>query len=188
MKFTSEDINIEESPNPDVLLFKPHGFSYEVERVISIPFDGVISPFYNALIQELPFIKSIYLHEDSIGVAKKSGVDWKEEYKKTSEKIAELLNDGTKLITEGVKEKKIWEEGTIEYQIYTLLEERVRPAVAADGGDVELYAFKDGVAYIDLQGACVGCPSSTATLRVGIKRILSHFIDDVKEVDTPDNM
>jgi Fe-S cluster biogenesis protein NfuA len=188
MEFSVDNVDVEESPNPDVLLFKPDGFEYEIERVISIPFDGLDSPFYDELVKMLPFVKSLYIHENAIGLAKKSDIVWEEEYKNALDVIVELLNKKIPLISEGVKEKKKWEPGTIEYEISQLLEERVRPAVAQDGGDVELYAFKDGVAYIDLQGACVGCPSSTATLRVGIKRILSHFIDEVKEVETPENM
>lgn len=186
--YSKQNIFIEDSPNPDVLLFKPFGFSMDTDFVISIPFDGMQSDFFEALKGDFDFIKSLYIHHNALGLAKSSGVEWSEDIKEAlTSRIAELLNNGVTLVNEPSSSKKTWAEGTVEYKIANILEERVRPAVAADGGDVELYAFKDGVAYIDLRGACVGCPSSTATLRVAIKRILSHFVDEVVEVDTPDN-
>jgi len=66
--------------------------------------------------------------------------------------------------------------------IKELLETRVRPAVANDGGDIIFHGFKDGVVYLHMRGACAGCPSSTATLRGGIERLLQHFCPDVHEV------
>ena len=186
---TVEKIFIEQSPNPDVLLFKPFGFSVEIDFVLSIPFDGIESDFFSHLKDKFSFVKGIYIHQNAIGILKNSNTEWSDDIKKSlTNEICVLLNTGTSLFSDNSNIKKEWQEGTVEYKISTILEERVRPAVAADGGDVELYAFKDGIAYIDLRGACVGCPSSTATLRVAIKRILSHFVDEVEDVDTPDNM
>ena len=67
-------------------------------------------------------------------------------------------------------------------QIKELLETRVRPAVAQDGGDITFRGFKDGIVYLNMKGACSGCPSSTATLRHGIQNLLRHFLPDVTEV------
>ena len=67
-------------------------------------------------------------------------------------------------------------------QIKELLETRVRPAVAQDGGDIIFEAFEDGVVYLHMQGSCSGCPSSTATLKVGIENMLRHYIPEVVEV------
>ena len=180
---------IEDTPNPDVLMFKPFGFSLDIDFVISIPFDGIDSDFFNLLVSKFEFVKALYIHNNGIGIAKKSSEEWSEVNKSAIiEEIVSLLNNQVSLYNNEAPSKKIWAEGTVESKISLILEERVRPAVAADGGDVELHAFKDGIAYIDLRGACVGCPSSTATLRVAIKRILSHFVDEVEDVDTPDNM
>ena len=66
--------------------------------------------------------------------------------------------------------------------IKELIEARVRPAVANDGGDITFRGFKDGVVYLDMKGACSGCPSSTATLRHGIQNLLRHYLPDVVEV------
>ena len=67
-------------------------------------------------------------------------------------------------------------------QINELLETRVRPAVAGDGGDIRYRGFKDGVVYLTMQGACAGCPSSTATLKHGIEGLLKHYVPEVEEV------
>jgi Fe-S cluster biogenesis protein NfuA len=67
-------------------------------------------------------------------------------------------------------------------QIKDLLETRVRPAVAMDGGDIIYDSFKDGVVYLHMQGACSGCPSSTATLKMGIENMLKHYVPEVQEV------
>nr|WP_246058011.1 NifU family protein [Luteithermobacter gelatinilyticus] len=68
-------------------------------------------------------------------------------------------------------------------QIKELLDTRVRPAVARDGGDIIYHAFKDGVVYLHMQGACSGCPSSTATLKYGIQNLLKHYIPEVESVE-----
>jgi Fe-S cluster biogenesis protein NfuA len=73
-------------------------------------------------------------------------------------------------------------DGSIESQIKELLETRVRPAVAQDGGDIIFHSFEEGIVYLTMQGACAGCPSSTATLKDGIEKMLIHYIPEVTEV------
>ena len=73
-------------------------------------------------------------------------------------------------------------DGSIESQIKELLETRVRPAVAQDGGDIIFHSFEEGIVYLTMQGACAGCPSSTMTLKMGIENLLKHFIPEVQEV------
>jgi Fe-S cluster biogenesis protein NfuA len=74
------------------------------------------------------------------------------------------------------------EDAEIVAKIEELLETRVRPAVAQDGGDIVFRSFEEGIVYLKMQGACAGCPSSSATLKVGIENLLKHFIPEVKEV------
>ena len=73
-------------------------------------------------------------------------------------------------------------DSSIENQIKELLDTRVRPAVAQDGGDIIFHSYKDGIVYLTMQGACSGCPSSTATLKHGIENMLRHYIPEVTEV------
>ena len=78
------------------------------------------------------------------------------------------------------EEKQNFDE--IEKQIIKILETKVKPAVARDGGDIKFKEFKDGVVTVELQGSCSGCPSSTMTLKQGVQNLLCHYIPDVKEV------
>jgi Fe-S cluster biogenesis protein NfuA len=102
--------------------------------------------------------------------------------------IMEHFMSGAPLLTAGSAETKDGEEFFDEADAATvatikeLIETRVRPAVANDGGDITFRGFKDGVVYLNMKGACSGCPSSTATLRHGIQNLLRHFIPDVTEV------
>jgi Fe-S cluster biogenesis protein NfuA len=102
--------------------------------------------------------------------------------------IMEHFMSGAPLLTSGSAEQSDGEEFFEEADAATvatikeLIETRVRPAVANDGGDITFRGFKDGVVYLNMKGACSGCPSSTATLRHGIQNLLRHFIPDVTEV------
>ena len=79
-------------------------------------------------------------------------------------------------------EFKIWQYQKLVKQIKELLDTRVRPAVSMDGGDIVYQGFKEGIVYLHMQGACSGCPSSTATLKAGIENMLKHYIPEVKEI------
>ena len=79
-------------------------------------------------------------------------------------------------------EKKKQEHNEIEKQIINILETKIRPAVAKDGGDIKFKEFKDGIVKVELQGSCSGCPSSTLTLKQGVQNMLCHYLPEVKEV------
>lgn len=74
-------------------------------------------------------------------------------------------------------------DDTIE-QIIDIIEEQIRPNVLADGGDIVFHGYEDGIVYVELQGACMGCPSSTITLKMGIERMLKHYIPEIKSVES----
>jgi Fe-S cluster biogenesis protein NfuA len=98
---------------------------------------------------------------------------------------APLLADGTAGSDEAVDEEgEFFNEQDAETvaNIKDLIETRVRPAVANDGGDITFRGFKDGIVYLNMKGSCAGCPSSTATLQHGIQNLLKHFVPDVVEV------
>ena len=78
--------------------------------------------------------------------------------------------------------KKKEEHTEIEKQIISILESKIRPAVAKDGGDIKFKEFKDGIVKVELQGSCSGCPSSTMTLKQGVQNLLCHYLPEVKEV------
>jgi Fe-S cluster biogenesis protein NfuA len=95
---------------------------------------------------------------------------------------APILRDGA--AADVIEEGEFFAEGdarTVE-TIKELLETRIRPAVAGDGGDITFRGFRDGIVYLAMKGSCAGCPSSTATLKHGIQNLLRHFLPDVREV------
>ena len=100
--------------------------------------------------------------------------------------VISLINDfysGGKefVIDENIKEENL-DLSEIESKIIKILEEKIRPAVAKDGGDIKFKEFKDGVVKVQLQGSCSGCPSSTMTLKQGVQNLLRHYLPEVKEV------
>ena len=96
--------------------------------------------------------------------------------------INDFYSDGNEfVIDENVKEDDV-NLGDIEVKIVKILNEKIRPAVARDGGDIKFREFKDGVVKVQLQGSCSGCPSSTMTLKQGVQNLLCHYLPEVKEV------
>ena len=86
------------------------------------------------------------------------------------------------VIDKKLDKKKLFELGEIEEKIIKILDTKIRPAVAKDGGDIKFKEFKDGVVKVELQGSCSGCPSSTMTLKQGVQNLLCHYIPEVHEV------
>ena len=135
----------------------------------------------------IPGVSGVFFGSDFITVTKSVG-EWQQLKPMILGAIMEHFMSGAPLITAGSAEAKDGEEFFDESDAATvatikeLIETRVRPAVANDGGDITFRGFKDGVVYLNMKGACSGCPSSTATLRHGIQNLLRHFIPDVTEV------
>jgi Fe-S cluster biogenesis protein NfuA len=132
-------------------------------------------------------VSGVFFGSDFITVTKSAG-EWQQLKPMILGAIMEHFMSGAPLIAAGAAEVKDGDEFFDEADAATvatikeLIETRVRPAVANDGGDITFRGFKDGVVYLNMKGACSGCPSSTATLRHGIQNLLRHFIPDVTEV------
>ena len=131
-------------------------------------------------------VSGVFFGSDFIAVTKTSG-EWQQLKPAILGAIMEHFMSGAPLLKEGegsAADDEFFEEADAEVvtTIKDLLETRVRPAVANDGGDITFRGFKEGVVYLDMKGACAGCPSSTATLRHGIQNLLRHYIPDVVEV------
>ncbi|KAL0263844.1 UNVERIFIED_CONTAM: hypothetical protein PYX00_011145 [Menopon gallinae] len=167
-------IQVEETPNPLSLKFIPEGLVSEEPLEINNLEDAIISPLAMDLFR-IEGVKRVFLGQDFISVTIDKETHWEylkpqiiaciSDYFATNQSIIDYNND----------------EG-IEGEIKNLLEERIRPAVAMDGGDVVFKGFKDGKVYLKLLGACSGCPSSSITLKNGIENMLKYFIPEVKEV------
>jgi Fe-S cluster biogenesis protein NfuA len=184
-------IQTEATPNPATLKFIPG-------RVV---LDGGTMEFANReaaarspLAERLfgiPGVTGVFYGSDFITVTKEAG-DWQHLKPAILGAIMEHYMSGATLLADGIEanddladeEDEFYSEADADTvaQIKDLIETRVRPAVANDGGDITFRGFKDGVVYLNMKGACSGCPSSTATLQHGIQNLLRHFLPDVVEV------
>jgi Fe-S cluster biogenesis protein NfuA len=128
-------------------------------------------------------VAGVYLGRDFISVTKTAGEDWRELKPAVLSAIMEHYLSGEPVALEGAKlgEAADDEDPTVR-QIRELIETRVRPAVAQDGGDIVFHGFERGVVYLHLRGACSGCPSSIITLKNGIENLLKYYVPEVVEV------
>ena len=128
-------------------------------------------------------VTGVFLGADFLSINKKEDVIWED----IKHIVISLINDfyatGKEfVIANELFEEKKEEHNEIEKKIISILETKIRPAVAKDGGDIKFKEFKDGVVKVELQGSCSGCPSSTMTLKQGVQNLLCHYLPEVKEV------
>ena len=175
-------VQTEITPNPNSLKFLPgkvvsnYG-SFEVTKK---------DETNNELIRNLLSVngvEGIFLGKNFISVNKYDDIEWEE----IKHIIISFINDFYSTGKECVIEKDLNESlenlQDIEKKIIKILDEKIRPAVAKDGGDIRFKEFKDGVVKVQLQGSCSGCPSSTMTLKQGVQNLLCHYIPEVKKVE-----
>ncbi len=176
-------IQTEQTPNPATLKFLP-GCSVMDAGTADFPtaVEAARSPLAQRLF-EIEGVSGVFLGSDFITVTKEADRDWYLLKPAILGVIMEHFTSGRPVILEAAEEEQPAEEDDeIVAQIKELLDTRVRPAVAQDGGDIIFHGFEDGVVYLHMQGACSGCPSSTATLKAGIENMLRHYIPEVIEV------
>ncbi len=178
-------IQTEQTPNPATLKFLP-GCTVMESGTANFPERGAAarSPLAERLFQ-LPEITGVFLGTDFITVTKNGDSEWHQLKPAVLAAIMEHFTAGRPVIIGDASEaagNAAEEDDEIVAAIKELLETRVRPAVAMDGGDITFEDFEDGVVYLHMQGSCSGCPSSTATLKAGIENMLRHYIPEVTEV------
>ena len=177
-------IQTETTPNPATLKFLP---GREVMASGTAYFTEAASAGRSPLAQQifaLPGVSGVFLGADFVTVTKDADKDWSELKPAVLGAIMDHFTAGRPVIlgenaTPGANAE---EDDEVVSQIKELLETRVRPAVAQDGGDIIFDRYEDGVVYLHMQGSCSGCPSSTATLKAGIENMLRHYIPEVHEV------
>ena len=174
-------VQTESTPNPNSLKFIPGKVvsnvgSFEITRNDEIS---------NELVKNLLSVngvEGIFLGKDFISVNKFDTTPWDE----IKHIVISLINDFYSSGHEFVIDKDFNENQDdlkdIEKKIVKILDQKIRPAVAKDGGDIRFKSFKDGIVSVQLQGSCSGCPSSTMTLKQGVQNLLCHYIPEVKEV------
>ena len=128
-------------------------------------------------------VTGIFLGEDFLSVNKKENANWEDVKHIVISLINEFYSDGKKfIIDKKLDNEKQANFDEIEKQIIKILDTKIKPAVARDGGDIKFKEFKKGVVTVQLQGSCSGCPSSAMTLKQGVQNLLCHYIPEVKEV------
>ncbi|MGO1119439.1 NifU family protein [Rhodovibrionaceae bacterium A322] len=178
-------IQTEQTPNPATLKFLP-GREVMTQGTASFAAaeDSARSPLAQRLF-EVDGVTGVFLGSDFISVSKDSDQEWYLLKPAVLGVIMEHFVAGRPVMAEGDSGTGHSEDGEdteVVSTIKELLDTRVRPAVAQDGGDIVFHGFERGVVYLRMQGACAGCPSSTATLKMGIENMLRHYIPEVVEV------
>ena len=175
-------VQTETTPNPNALKFLPgkivsNSGPYEITNKDEVKNELVRN------ILSINGVEGIFLGQDFISVNKSENVHWDEIKHIVISLINDFYADGKEfVIDENIIKDDVSNLSEIEEKIVKILEEKIRPAVARDGGDITFKEFKDGKVTVMLKGSCSGCPSSTLTLKQGVQNLLCHYIPEVKEV------
>ena len=174
-------VQTEVTPNPNSLKFLPgkkvsNSGPYEITNK---------DDTQNSLVRNLLSIngvEGIFLGEDFISINKKEIIKWDEIKHIVISFINDFYAEGKEFVIDESLDEQNSNLGELEQKIVKILDQKIRPAVARDGGDIKFKEFKDGVVKVQLQGSCSGCPSSTMTLKQGVQNLLCHYLPEVKEV------
>jgi len=174
-------VQTEVTPNPNSLKFLPgkkvsNSGPYEITKKEGIKNDLIRN------ILSINGVEGIFLGEDFISVNKRDETKWDEIKHIVISFINDFYSEGKEFVIDENAEKSDENLNEIEQKIVKILEQKIRPAVARDGGDIKFKEFKDGIVKVQLQGSCSGCPSSTMTLKQGVQNLLCHYLPEVKEV------
>lgn len=181
-------IQIEQTPNPLTLKFVP---GQEVMQSGTVDFptreSSSISPLAGALFA-IEGITQVFFGSDFVSISKEESKDWFLLKPEVLGVLMEHFMSGQDLLSEVQEEESLpkgevsAEDEEVVKKIKELLDTRIRPAVAMDGGDIVFTGYKQGIVYLRMQGACAGCPSATVTLKMGIENMLRHYIPEIAEV------
>jgi|TARA_B100001094_G_scaffold298581_1_gene322588 NFU1 iron-sulfur cluster scaffold homolog, mitochondrial len=175
-------VQTEVTPNPNSLKFLPgkkvsNCGSFEVTKK-----DDTDSELVKNLLS-INGVTGVFLGIDFLSINKKEDITWEDIKHIVISLINEFYATGKEfVIANELFEEKKEKHSEIEKKIISILETKIRPAVAKDGGDIKFKEFKEGVVKVELQGSCSGCPSSTMTLKQGVQNLLCHYLPEVKEV------
>ena len=175
-------VQTEVTPNPNALKFLPgkkvsNSGPYEITKKDNVKNELIRN------IMSINGVEGIFLNKDFISINKYDDTSWDE----IKHIVISFINDFYSSGKEFVIDKDPFEEdknlGEIEKKIVQILDQKIRPAVAKDGGDIKFKEFKDGIVMVQLQGSCSGCPSATMTLKQGVQNLLCHYLPEVKKVE-----
>ena len=184
-------IQTEDTPNPSTLKFIPESkvlskgtFEFKTKQ------DAKTSPLALKLFENED-VKSIFFGTDFITVTKSESIEWDVIKPDLLSRIMDFFSSGLPVVdNENLEKNKIdsnkkysKKDSKIVIQIKELLEEKIKPAVAQDGGDIQFVRYEDEIVFLELRGSCAGCPSSTLTLKSGIENMLKYYIPEIKSVE-----
>ena len=175
-------IQTEITPNPNSLKFLP-GKKVSNIGILEITKKNEVN---NELVKNLlsvDGVEGILLANDFISVNKSKNVEWEEIKHIIISFINDFYSDGRDFVLDKKLDNDEVNFSEIENNIIKILDQKIRPAVAKDGGDIKFKSFENGIVKVQLQGSCSGCPSSTLTLKQGVQNLLKHYIKEVKEVE-----
>ena len=178
-------IQIEKTPNPNAIKFIGNKkFSSVGSQEFQSKNIGEVKNVFIKKLLELEGVELIFVSEDFLSVKKNDKVKW-ETFQPT---IISFINDffeknNKPILTETLSTDAGTKKDEVSSKIIEVLDTKVRPAVARDGGDIKFISFKNGVVKVELKGSCSGCPSSVMTLKQGVQNILCHYVKEVKSVE-----
>lgn len=189
-------IQTEETPNPDTLKFIPGDVVMQSgTATFRNSEDAAGTSDLAAVLFEIPDVKEVFFGSDFITVSKSGDSEWNLLKAHVITTIMEhyisgkpVMNEDKKNNVQNKSSSALEDDDEIVKQIKELIDVRVRPAVAEDGGDIIYQDFKEGIVYLELHGACSGCPSSIVTLKNGIENMLKHYIPEVVAVEAINGM
>jgi len=174
-------VQTQTTPNPNSLKFIP-GKAVSNKGPIEITDKKNINNELVKNILSINGVTGIFLGEDFLSVNKKSEIEWHDLKHIIISCINDFYSSGNEIVIDDKSEENVSEFKEIEKKIIKILETKIRPAVARDGGDIKFNKFENGIVEVKLQGSCSGCPSSVITLKNGVQNLLTHYIPEVKEV------
>ena len=176
-------VQTQKTPNPNSLKFLP---GKVISNAESMEFSNkdIVDNHLITNILSINGVESMFLGSDFLSVNKNNNTDWEDIKHIVISLINEFFDEGNELIIDkNLNKINDTNYKDIEKKIIHVLETKVKPAVANDGGDIKFLNYKDGIVKVKLQGSCSGCPSSTITLKQGVQNLLKHYIPDVKQVE-----
>ena len=175
-------IQTQKTPNPNSLKFLP-GKKVSEDGPHEILDKKDTNNFLIRNILSINGVTGIFLGEDFLSVNKKTDIEWENIKHIIISHINEYYADGNESIINKANSLNSVDYNEIEKKIIHVLETKVRPAVAKDGGDIKFKSFENGIVKVELQGSCSGCPSSLMTLKQGVQNLLKHYVKEVNSVE-----
>ena len=187
-------IETEQTPNPDTLKFLPGKKVSEVGPIEFLKNDKSIKVSLASKILSLEGTMMVFFGEDFITVKKEKDLNWKDLKHGIISEINDYYSKGNevvvgkdlrleKILSQSTSDSKPVQSNETINKINEVLDSKIRPAVAKDGGDIKFKSFKKGIVTVELKGSCSGCPSSIMTLKQGVQNLLCHYIPEVKSVE-----